>query len=290
MLAAAPRVHYVHEPFSVTDAPSPGICSQRFGLWFTHLTPENEGEAQRRLRKTVDLRYDWLAATRALRSPKDLVRTAREARGLREARRERSRVLLKAPIAVLSAEWLADRIGTEIVVVIRHPAAFISSLKKLGWSHPFGDFVAQPLLMNGMLSPFDAEIRAFASSERPVVEQGILLWRIIHHAIRTYRERHPDWIFVRHEDLSRDPTTEFQSLFSRLGLEFTPQVEATIREFTGGHNVAVPDAAVGTDETLRRDSRRNLRQWRKRLTDEEFDSIRAGVADVSASFYSDQDW
>ena len=41
-----------------------------------------------------------------------------------------------------------------------------------------------------------------------------------------YRRAHPDWIFVRHEDLSASPVAGFESMCSRLGLESLAGVEA----------------------------------------------------------------
>ena len=42
MLAAAHGVLYVHEPFSVSDPPSRGVCNVVFERWFTYVTRANE--------------------------------------------------------------------------------------------------------------------------------------------------------------------------------------------------------------------------------------------------------
>jgi hypothetical protein len=73
--------------------------------------------------------------------------------------------LIKDPIALFAAEWLADVFGVRVVVLIRHPAAFAASLKRLNWTHPFGDFLAQPLFMRDLLAPFEEDIRRFAAAE-----------------------------------------------------------------------------------------------------------------------------
>ena len=66
------------------------------------------------------------------------------------------------------------------MVLIRHPAAFTSSLLRHGWRHPFGDFLAQPALMRDRLADSEQEIRRFAQVEQPLLEQAILLWNILH--------------------------------------------------------------------------------------------------------------
>jgi hypothetical protein len=42
MLAEAPAVFYIHEPFSVSHPPGAGICKARFTYWFTYITRKNE--------------------------------------------------------------------------------------------------------------------------------------------------------------------------------------------------------------------------------------------------------
>ena len=128
--------------------------------------------------------------------------------------------MLKDPIALFSSEWLASRFGMDVAVLIRHPAAFTASVKRLHLRHPFDHFLAQPLLMQDWLEPFAGEIERFAAAEQDIVDQGILLWLILHHAIAGFQERHPEWLFVRLEDLS-NPVPEFRQVFADLDLELT---------------------------------------------------------------------
>ena len=176
-----------------------------------------------------------------------------------------------------------------IVVVMRHPAAFVSSIRMLGWSHPFDDFLRQPRLIVYVLAPFRAEIEAFAATERPVFDQGVLLWRLIYHTVLQYRQRHPDWVFVRHEDLSRDPIDRFRGLFARLLLPFTPRVQDAIRAYSGQHNPAQPSEHLGSETALKRHSEANVENWRSRLTPAEIDKIRDSVAAIARHFYPEED-
>jgi hypothetical protein len=107
-------------------------------------------------------------------------------------------------------------------VRIRHPAAFAGSLQKQ-WTHPFSHFLRQH-----HLQPFADDIRSFACEERDVVDQAALLWNVIHTMILEYQETFPDWIYLRHEDLSRDPVAGFRSLFERLDLELREPTRAAI--------------------------------------------------------------
>lgn len=284
MLSTAPDVTYIHEPFSIHHRP--GICDVRFGHWFPYICCENEDRYVAPVRDMLEFRYKPGAEARAARSSRDVGRFVRDWARFSRARRRETRPLVKDPIAVFSAEWLSARFDVAPVILTRHPAAFASSLKQLQWTHPFGDFLAQPLLMRDVLAPFDEEIRTFAAKEHPILEQAILLWKLIHHAIARYRRRQPDWVFVRHEDLARNPLPEFERLFARLDLAFEPASERQIRE----HSAPSNPAEVSDGGVLKRDSRASISTWRTRLSDEEIGCVRNGVGSIAAEFYTDADW
>ncbi len=290
LLSRSPFVAYIHEPFSVTDAPGPGICNVRFRHWFTYVTGANEARYYGPLRRMVELKYDLLGALASVRSRKALKSVWAEYKQFATYRQKGYVPLIKDPIAFFSAPWLAERFAMHTVVLIRHPAAFVSSVKKLNWRHPFDHFLEQDLLMNEVLYPFEAQVRAFARKEQEIVDQAILLWRMIHHTAHHYRQMHDDWIFVRHEDLSRHPLQGFRELCEQLNLPFTPAVEQAIQDYTGARNPHDPDAPVGSEHTLRRNSEENIYNWRRRLTRGEIDKIRSEVDDVSRFFYADTDW
>jgi hypothetical protein len=284
MLALSPRVGHIHEPFSPVTAP--GISSAPFDRFFVYVTAENEGPYVEPLRRTLEFRYGVRRQLRAIRSPRDLARSARDFGSFAASRARRSRPLLKDPIAVFSSEWLASRFDAQVIALIRHPAAFASSLKRLGWSHDFGGFLDQPLLLRDHLGPFEGELRDFAERERDVIDQSILLWRLIYSTVATFRERHPDWTFVRHEDLSRAPVPGFESLFAALGVE----IDDGIRERIGAHSAEGNPAELRRTHDVTLDSAANVESWKRRLEPAEVERIRAGVADVAPAFYSDEDW
>jgi hypothetical protein len=290
MLAQAPGVLYVHEPFNPDHPPSRGVCDVRPERWFAHVSAENEAAYLRAFGNTVGLRYDWLAALGSVTSVRDARRRWAEHRLFRRHRRAGSVALVKDPLAFFSAEWLAARFGMNVVVLVRHPAAFASSLRLLGWSYPFADLLAQPRLMDTLLRPFAAEVEAFAAAERPVLDQAVLVWRLIYHTALEYRRRHPEWTFVRHEDLSRDPVGGFRDLFVRLGLAFTEEARRAVEAYSGSHNPAQPAVHLGSMVALRRDSAANLSNWRRRLTAAEVARVRDGVGPLADRFYAATEW
>ena len=284
MLAAGSEVGYIREPFSVLHRP--GVLDVRFPYWFPYVCRENEQPYVRPVRDMLAYRFRTGAALRALRTPTDAAKMANDARTFARYRRTGLRPLLKDPIAVFSAEWIADRFDAQVIALIRHPAAFASSLKRYDWTHPFEDFLAQPLLMRDLLASYTDDVERLAGEEHEIVDQAILLWNLIHAAIQTYRERRKDWFFARHEDLSRDPVEGFRSMFASVGVPFSMETERAIARSTGSDNPAeVNDAGV-----LARDSRAGIWTWKARLSPEEIERVRTGTEPLWRSFYADEDW
>ena len=173
-------------------------------------------------------------------------------------------------------------------MLIRHPAAFAASLKRMGWAHDFSHFVRQPGLVDDLVPDLRPDIEAFAADPPGVVDQAGLLWVIVHTVIDRYRREHPEWAFARHEDLSTDPFAGFRTLFEHLGLPYTAGVERYIADTTGTANAA--EAPTGVTHELRRDSSANVHTWRNRLDPDEIERVRARTAAVAAAFYGDDEW
>ncbi len=284
MLALAPRVGLIHEPFSPIT--SPGISPARFDRFFQYVCEENEDTYLDSLRRTLRFSYDVPAQLRAVRSPRGLARFAQDFTAFGLNRLRGARPLLKDPIAVFSSEWIASRFDATVIVLVRHPAAFASSLKRLDWTHDFSSFLEQPLLLRDHLGAFEEEIREFVERERDVIDQAILFWRLIYSTVLTFRQRNPTWVYVRHEDLSLDPVRGFASLYERLGLELTGGIRSSIE----AHSDSANPSELEKRHDVRLDSRGNVKSWQRRLSAEEIERIRAGVADVAPAFYSDDDW
>lgn len=286
MLAASPdpRLAYIWEPFS--PIARPGICPAPFERWFTYVTEENEGPYVRPIRDMLSYRYHPGDELRSLTSAKDAARFARDWAVVRRRRHTKPIPLLKDPIALFSAPWLAERFDVRVLVLIRHPAAFTQSLLAKGWRHPFGDFLAQPLMMRDLLADRAEEIRRFAEVEQPLLEQSILLWNLIHEQIVRLREGGHGWLFRRHEDLSRDAVPEFRDLYRHLSLTWNDETERVVREHSGTGNPEVTADAA----SHRRDSAKAITAWKRRLDTDQIARVREATEPTWRAFYGDGDW
>lgn len=288
MIAESSSVVYIHEPFNIEYRPARGIdnvCSQ---YWFTYINSENESLYYQKINDIVQLKYNLGETLKNIKARRQILDILRENLNFTKYRLLQKRPLLKDPIALFSAEYLASQFNMDIVVLIRHPAAFAGSLKQTNWKFPFSHFLKQPLLMKEHLSSFEVKIKAYAEKEQDIIDQASLLWNIIHYIILKYQKQYKNWLFVRHEDISREPIPEFRNIFNYCNVEFSTDIEKVIKEHSSSKNSdGNRDNQINS---LKRDSSSNIWNWKQRLSISEIERIRSQVEDISSHFYSNEDW
>lgn len=283
MLAQAPHTGYIHEPFNIDSLTTAG---NQFEYLFQYVCKENADHYQRGITKSIGHHYPLIQNLARARRLRHLARIGRDQCVTLYQWARDSRPIVKDPIAFFSAEWLAETFDMDVVVLIRHPAAFCSSLTALGWRFDFSNFLEQPLLMSRYLEPFRDEILEYAANEQGLLSQAILLWKCFYHTVHIYQNNHPDWIFVKHEILSSDPVEQFQKLYEALGLEFTSFAKSSILKSTGSHN----PVERATAKSIMRNSKENIFNWKHRLTQDEILRIKKETSELSKLFYTEADW
>jgi hypothetical protein len=290
MMAAAHHLAHVHEPLNPANRSS--WLGSPPAHAFVHITGagfdvdgRSYGPAFDRI---VALRPPLGAQLRSVRTPRHLAANAREAWRALRWRATGARVLVKDPLAVLSAEWFARRYAADVVVLVRHPAAFAGSLKRLGWTFDFGDFTRQPALLDGWLRPFVGEIERAAEDPPDIIDQAVLLWRCLNHTVGVYAADHPDWTVVRYEDVAADPMVGARRLFAEVGLGWDDDVAERVARLSSADNPA--EVAPGRTRDVRRDSVAAMWTWTRRLDRDEIARVRRGTEDVAGRFYSAEDW
>ncbi|MFM8319297.1 MAG: sulfotransferase, partial [Chloroflexota bacterium] len=218
MLAAAPGVAYISEPLNALHRP--GVLRAPTPYWYQYIDERNEAAYLPAFRQLLAFRYHLFAELAALRSIHDAGRMGRDLGVFLRGRLLGCRPLLKDPFAVFSAPWFARRLGCQVVITIRHPAGFASSLKRLDWPFDFTDLLAQPLLMDTLsqagLDACRPEMEALAAafkSAPDILAQAALLWRLVYSVVAQAQAGLPGLHVVRHEDLSVDPLAGYQALY-----------------------------------------------------------------------------
>jgi Sulfotransferase family len=278
MLCAGGDLINIGEPLNVLNRQT--IFPKRVELWYAHITDENEADFLPYYRDALAFKLHPLAdlARMRLGSPRDPYRIARRWGDFFLGRAQQRRLLIKDPFAVFSIDWFVRRLGCQVVVVVRHPVAVVSSLKRLGFVFDFRNLLRQPSLMDGRLSRFRPEIEASLESGDDVIGQGSLLWRIIYDSLEP-----PDVRIVRHEDLSLEPVAQCAQLYAELGLELTSEARAAIEASTSEKNPG--EVPVRDPFKVRLASRTNLSNWERRLDEAEVERILEITGSVAARYY-----
>ena len=297
MLEAGGELVYINEPLNPRHPPgqSPGVLRAPVSHRFQYISEANEHLYLAPFKDTVAFRYHFRDELRRNRSVPDLLRMAQHSTSFIYGRLCGRRALIDDPFAVFSAGWFARRLGCEVVIVVRHPAAVVGSRRRLGWRTDFASLLAQPLLMADWLEPYRDEMEALLRVDDALGEAA-LLWKMIYGAVAKLRARHPELHVVRHEDLSLEPVHEFAELYRRLGMRFGEAAVRSIeRATTGGgreRRVAWSLSKTGLSRTAYRplDSRANATRWKSDLTAEELSRLRGLIGDAAAAFYGDHEW
>ncbi len=284
MLAAGGQAAYISEPLNVWHRP--GVMRTPVENWYTYINRENESAYLPALLETLSFRYHTWDEIKSLRSVKDLLRMGRDWSLFLRGRLRKQRPLIKDPFAVFSTLWFLERLGSQVVITVRHPAAVASSLKRLGWSFDFQDLLGQPLLMRDWLEPYRDEMSAIPAGD--VIGQSSLLWRMVYQVVDTCRKQDPEIQLVRHEDLALDPLPAFQELYASLDLQFTPEAQKTILKSSSSDNPK--ETSKKAIHSVKLDSRASLYNWKQHLSSEEVSRIRQLTRDVSSIYYPEADW
>jgi sulfotransferase family protein len=284
LLAANPEVAYVSEPLNVHHRP--GVFRAPVDKWYTYICADNESDFLPSFHELLSFRYHGLDEIASLRSTHDLLRMFRDAGIFVNGALGHRRPLLKDPFAVFSLRWFAARLGCATVVTVRHPAAFVSSLKRLNWTFDFADLLGQPLLMRDLLEPYRDRMRSDETAD--VIGQASLLWTMVYGSLDVLRKSIPSVQVVRHEDLSLDPVPGFQRLYAAVGLQFTASVQREILKSSSSENPQ--ELSRNRVHSVKVDSLANLQNWKRRLAADELVRIRRITGDVADLYYPRESW
>ncbi len=261
ILANCRRTRYVYEPFNDSWMP---VLSGHLSH-FTYLNGDS----------TVPPIVHSVAdkAFRGLQGRKQLVRAAM--RGYwSPATRPASRVIVKDPTAVLMTEWIAKQSEAQILIVMRHPCGFASSLDALNWPFSVNTLLHQENLMQDHLAQFEDVIR---HAENDIWLTRGAIWAASHTVFSQQLKSHADWHLCKYEDLCEDPVGMYASLAQKLGLELSNHAVKKIQSLSTSDN---------TDSgSTRRNSKAMPNIWRQRMSLGEIDAVMGIVGEFRLSYY-----
>ncbi len=272
-IALSNKIVYFHEPFNPNKTPDNKIkfsaLKSKIIYWFTYIERQNEGKYLHSFNKVFTYGYDPISGIKNIHSRNEFEFFLKTyVRFLKYKYYFHPQLIVKDPIALFSAPWLADRFNMSVIILTRHPAAFVDSLIRHQFNHPFSHFIKQKQLMSNELSSFTEEIIEFTTNQKPIIEQAILLWRILYSQVLKFLEQKPNWCYRRYEDMVLNPIIEFESVFDYLNLNFTAEIKKEII------NKLNP----------------NPFGWKASLNESQISKIKVGTQDIWPNFYTPSDW
>lgn len=274
------KFSYIHEIFNLNKyyLDQPNLLNN----WFTYVCEKNENDYYHPIKKVLSFKTPISSVVKM----NGVIGIAKSYAGYCYRKLANKRPLIKDPIAFFSSAWLYDTYNMDVIIIVRHPAAFVSSLYVANWEFDFNHLLNQPELINDLLLPFKDEIIDYVNRKHDIIDQAILLWNYIYYVALKYRDQYPEWMFVRHEDLSLDPVNGFREIYKKLNLCFTKEIEEKIFEYTNEKN---PIEQVLT-HGIARNSKKNIFNWKMRLSMSQISRIKEKTHLISENYYSEKEW
>lgn len=290
-LAAAPRAAYAYEPYNPLSPP--GIAPGEIDYFYFHPRPEGDAQLVYRIVEAAQGRYP-LRSVLAEGSLARRLRRLRNALGMRGSGLRNDFLIVKSPDGLFLAPILHAEAGARVIVLVRHPAAFVASCLRMGWTYGFRRVLNNPSQVQRLSSrTLDLMQRAEGvgrTDRAGMVYRNAVCWLMTHEYIGALEDDYgdrPDWTFQRHEDLSLDPVSGFGELFEFAGLEFTDACRKTIEHETTGRKAS---PAGDKQHSFVRDSRSVVHVWKSKLSDSEVATIQEVTAPVAGRWYPSSSW
>ena len=195
--------------------------------------------------------------------------------------REPARVVVKEVAAFLSVEWVAHLWRPQIVLIVRHPAAYAASVRNLRQEaeeiERFRLLRDNPVLQERFLGNLDPKLAPI----REPLEASVASWAIRNVVVFETRKRYPEWRVVGYEAVAEDPLGQFKRLYEDLGLLW----DASAREAIQRRSTTESAGQFATSRV----SKKHIDAWRSRLSDDEILRIRKVLEIFELPIYSSTD-
>lgn len=193
------------------------------------------------------------------------------------------RIIIKEVAAFLSLEWVSARWAPDVLMIIRHPGAYVASVNNLDQQTEeisrFEILRDNPVLQKNYLAPFASHLNSLTHP----AEITAASWAIRNYIVLKKQQAHQDWALVRYEDVAADPLAQFEALYKRFNLEWNETIASWIKDKSTSESAG--------QFTTSRNSASRINAWKNKLSAEQIDQIRNAVAPFALSFYeAEEDW
>jgi hypothetical protein len=177
-----------------------------------------------------------------------------------------TRVVVKDPYAVLSLDTIARVTDAVPVLVYRHPAAVLSSYRRMGWRPDVTEVAAALAGEPGTNPPPDG-------AEHDLVAGMAWFWAALNRTALDAMEHVPGAVVVDHAELAAGGAPAMNRLFAACGLAptWSPSQPSASRQrpLARASSTAEPGTGTPVLHRLDRPSEQVATQWRSTVDDDE---------------------
>lgn len=141
----------------------------------------------------------------------------------------RTRVIVKDPFALLSLPVIVSTTRAQSVLVFRHPAAVLSSYRRMGWT---ADLAEIESAVPDVMAMLRRQVDLAESMTSPVADEVTMMawfWAALNTQALHDIEAVGQGVVVAHEDLALGGAPAMRRLFDALDLPWTQDVERSLR-------------------------------------------------------------
>ena len=169
-------------------------------IWSEYINSENEHKYLDFIYDVLSNKYSFIESLIKTSMLKDYLKVFKH-KGLSIKRRlfnKSNPLIIVEPLGLLSAEWFAKSFNCHIIIIIRHPAAIISSLKRRHIRYKFsskGSLLSQNSFVDKHLSHLKDDMKYLPDYD-DIIGQGILIWKILYSYVSTLESKYKTWNLV----------------------------------------------------------------------------------------------
>jgi len=209
------KTSYINEPLNKDSS----FFKDKVKYWYHHINENNEENFKIGYDNIINNNQSIRSIVSEVGDYKKVIKEIYRAKI--QQKLTTKRILIDDPFASVSIDWFQKHYDFTIIAVVRNPSAFISSLILRKFRFPFKDLLNQKILMDEKLIMYESEIKDHSKNEHDIIEEGILLWKIIYTQLLEYKKRYKNRILISNfEEVVRNPIDEFRKIYNHVEIPF----------------------------------------------------------------------
>ena len=162
----------------------------------------------------------------------------------------------------MCSDFLSREFDLEVLVILRHPAAFFASMKRKNWGINPNHFLIQKDLMTDYLYKYEDQLKKASSSQ----EYIIMEWICVNSVLFDYSKNNKRFHIVKHEDICQNPVASFRNIYEKYDIPFTKKIERKVAK------------SIKPDR---------CNTWKEELASSEIEWVKSKTYALASEFYSE---